>query len=200
MSNGVTFSEREPTPYFSREGDGSDRVSGRDTSDFPMESISWEDCDALVKALNRNRGTTDEHVYSLPTEAQWEFAANGGKESLGYTYSGGNDMGKMGWCYYASGGRTHSVKEKDVGNELGIVGMSGNVWEWCYDWYDEDYYAKSPTNDPQGPVSGNLRVLRGGGWGNYAHNCRSAVRDGDDPGFCGINFGFRLCCSAGPRE
>ena len=217
-ANGVSFSNGEPTPYFSQEGDGSDRGIGMDTSDFPMESISWDDCDALVKALNRNRGTADEHVYLIPTEAQWEFVAKGGKDSHGYTYSGGNDMGELGWYYENSGlrrlsdsdwkagnlepkkCRTHSVKEKNVGNELGVVGMSGNVWEWCYDWYDKDYYASSLTNDPQGPSSGNLRVLRGGGWLSLARDCRSASRVGGYPGYRLINYGFRLCCSAGARE
>ena len=216
MANGVSFEKGEPTPYFSREGKGSDRVSGMNTSDFPMEGISWDDCDALVKALNRN--ATDGRTYSLPTEAQWEFAAKGGKESRGYTYSGGNNMDALGWYYENSGVRTlsdsdwkpenvfsnkcrtHSVREKDVGNELGIVGMSGNVWEWCLDWYDKDYYAKSPTDDPCNTASGDGRVLRGGGWGDFARYCRSANRGRNDPGFRSYNFGFRLCCSAGPRE
>ena len=214
-ANGVSFEEGEPTPYFSREGGGSDCVSGMDTSDFPMESVSWNDCDALVKALNRN--ATDGRTYSLPTEAQWEFAARGGTKSRGYIYSGGNDMDALGWYYENSGlrrlsdgdwkietlssnkCRTHSVREKDVGNELGIVGMSGNVLEWCLDWYDKDYYAKSPTEDPCNTASGGFRVLRGGSWFHDARNCRSAFRSGYYPGYRINIFGFRLCCSAGPR-
>ena len=221
-ANGVSFSKGEPTPYFSREGGGRDRVSGMDTSDFPMESISWEDCDVLVKALNRNRGATDEHVYSLPTEAQWEFAAKGGTKSRGYTYSGGNDMGELGWYYEDSGlrrlsesdlksdtlksnkCRTHSVKEKDVGNELGIVGMSGNVWEWCRDVYRGKFYDECKSRevviDPDNQAPGVCRVLRGGCWNFYESSCRSANRSWHFPRDCGNDLGFRLCCSAGSCE
>lgn len=215
-ANGVSFAKGNPTPYFSRSGGGSGCVSGMDTFDFPMENISWEDCDALVKALNRN--ATDGRTYSLPTEAQWEFAARGGNKSRGYIYSGGNDMASLGWYYENSGlrrlsdsdwqvgnltsnkCRTHSVKEKDVGNELGIVGMSGNVYEWCKDWYGSDYYRTSPSTDPQGPASGGDRVLRGGNWSRNARGCRSALRDWFIPGHRFYYCGFRLCCSAGPRE
>ncbi len=208
----VRFEDERPVAWFSENGRGSDIVSGMDTSDFPMENISWNDCKALVDALNKadRKGLR----WSLPTEAQWEFAARGGNKSRGYTYSGGNDMDAVGWYYENSGKgklkgnkcRPHSVKEKNIGNELGIVGMSGNVWEWCNDWYDkerydEDYNSNSPTEDPQGPVSGVDRVLRGGSWGNgLARVCRSAYRFWNYPDNRYICYGFRLCCSAGPRE
>ena len=216
QANGVMFAEGEPVPYFSRDGKGRDVVSGMDTSDFPMENISWDDCKALMDALNKNeRG---EWHWSFPTEAQWEFAARGGTKSRGYTYSGGNDLEALGWYYENSGlrrlldsvwkgeilssnkCRTHSVREKDAGNELGIVGMSGNVCEWCLDWYDEDYYTRSPADDPCNTTSGVFRVLRGGCWGNLARYCRSALRVRYDPGYRYYASGFRLCYSAGLRR
>ena len=213
-ANGVSFTKL-PTAWFSVRGRGSARVAGMDTSEFPMENISWEDCDALVKALNRNE--KGGRTWSLPTEAQWEFAARGGNKSCGYAYSGGDNLDALGWYYENSGirrlddsnldfdkldsnkCRTHSVREKDVGNELGIVGMSGNVWEWCYDAYDEDYYSRSPEVDPCNRASGGIRVLRGGSWHGYARSCRSANRSVSGPGYRNYYYGFRLCCSAGPR-
>ena len=223
-ANVVSFAEGEPTPIFSRDGKGRDRVSGLDTSDFPMENISWDDCKALVDALNKNeRG---EWHWSFPTEAQWEFAARGGTNSRGYIYSGGNDLDALGWYYENSGlerlsdsdwvralekgdfeeieekarsnkCRTHSVREKAVGNELGIVGMSGNVLEWCADWGGD--YPEGSVTDPKGSAAGVLRLLRGGSWDSLARNCRSASRNWYYPVFRFSYFGFRLCCSAGPR-
>ena len=194
----VRFGEGRPEAWFSKNGGGGDDVSGMDTSDFPMESIRWFNCKALVDALNK--ADREGRRWSLPTEAQWEFAARGGNKSRGYTYSGGNDMDAVGWYGDNSNGRTHAVREKDKGNELGIVGMSGNVWEWCNDWYGSDYYSNSPTEDPQGPASGVYRVLRGGSRDDYARDCRSAFRYWRHPVIRRDNYGFRLCCSAGPRE
>ena len=211
-ANGISFAGKNPEPYFSSTGGGSNHVSGMNTSEFPMEGISWKDCDTLVKALNTN--ATDGRIYSIPTEAQWEFAARGGNKSRNYVYSGGNDMDSIGWYYENSGQsrlsdsewkvdklssnrcRTHSVREKDVGNELGIVGMSGNVWEWCQDLYDVKYYSKSPGCDPCNTASGLCRVMRGGGWSSGERFCRSVFRDRSVPDLRSDDYGFRLCCSA----
>jgi len=228
-ANGVLLAEYDPPPPdCANSGSGCcsrrdiDVAAGLDTSDFPMYNISWDDCDTLVNALNAKEGGG--RTWSIPTEAQWEFAARGGNKSRGYTYSGGNDLDAVGWYYENSGVRRlsdsdwkdwqkalenlvsnkcrpHSVKEKDVGNELGIVGMSGNVFEWCQDRYDHtDYYSKSPVNDPCNTASGEDRVLRGGGWRNTAQFCRSTNRDGFFPDIRKNFFGFRLCCSEGPRK
>ena len=212
----VSFGGGRPVAFFSRNGIGRDLVSGMDTSDFPMENISWNDCTALVAALNK--ADREGWRWSLPTESQWEFAARGGNKSRGYTYSGGNDMDVVGWYYENSGKmklydsdfdldklqgnkcRPHAVKEKDVGNELGIVGMSGNVWEWCNDWYGGNYYSTSPTENPQGPATGGSRVLRGGGWISRMRYCHSVYRNWSNPVHRGDDYGLRLCCTAGPRK
>lgn len=189
--------------WFCSVGGGKDYVKGLDTSDFPMESISWNDCDALVKALNSNETFSVE--WMIPTEAQWEFAAKGGNKSKGYKFSGCDDIDMVGWYKNNSGGRTHSVLEKVKGNELGIVGMSGNVREWCRDFYQSGYYdeckVKGMVEDPCNvAASGVFRVLRGGSWISLARNCRSANRDGGRPGDRNNSYGFRLACSAGLRE
>ena len=210
----VSFGGRQPTAWFSKSGRGCEVVKDMDTSEFPMESINWNDSMALVDALNRNE--REGWLWSLPTEAQWEFAARGGNKSLGYMFSGGDDLQSVGW-YYANSGvaklsdgnwafddlknnkcRPHSVREGGIGNELGIVGMSGNVCEWCADWYGD--YPDGSVTDPKGPVSGPGRVLRGGSWSNDALHCRSAYRVWGSSDFHYSICGLRLCCSAKARE
>ncbi len=210
----VSFDGRQPTAWFSKSGRGCEVVKDMDTSDFPMESINWNDSMSLVDALNRN--DREGWHWSLPTEAQWEFAARGGNKSRGYMYSGGVDLETVGWYYENSGEiklldynwsfddlrsnkcRPHSVREKGVGNELGIVGMSGNVYEWCADWYGD--YPDGSVIDPKGPASGGGKVLRGGSWSNDALHCRSAYRIWGSPDFLYSICGMRLCCSSRPRE
>lgn len=113
--------------------------------------------------------------YRLPTEAEWEYAARGGNKSKGYKYSGSNDIGSVAWYGSNSGSKTQIVGTKQP-NELGIHDMSGNVWEWCWDWYDSGYYGKSQSSDPIGAGSGSFRVLRGGSWFYYGSYCRVAFR------------------------
>jgi formylglycine-generating enzyme required for sulfatase activity len=100
----------------------------------------------------------------LPTEAEWEYAARGGNMSKGYKYSGSNDPNSVAW-HNTFDLKGYPVEQKEP-NELGIYGMTGNVWEWCSDWYHEKYYKSSPHTDPKGPKSGKWRVLRGGVWSN----------------------------------
>ncbi len=114
--------------------------------------------------------------YRLPTDAEWEFAARGGKKSKGYTYAGSNDLDQVGWHNNNAGGQTQACGSKKP-NELGLYDMSGNVWEWCSDWYDASYYSNSPSTNPQGPSEGSVHVLRGGSWSYLPDDCRVANRN-----------------------
>ena len=124
---------------------------------LPVEQVSWNDCQDFIEELNRKTGKN----FRLPTEAEWEFAARGGNKSNHTQYSGSNNIFDVAWCINNSGSKTHPVKTKQP-NELGIYDMSGNVWEWCQDWYGN--YSSRPQTNPQGPISGSYRVFRGGCW------------------------------------
>ena len=152
---------------------------------LPVECVSWDDVQEFLRKLNAMTGKR----YRLPTEAEWEFAARGGNSSLGYKYSGSNSIGNVAWYYDNSGGRTHAVGTKSP-NELGIYDMSGNVWEWCHDWFDS--YSSSSQRNPKGPNNGSDRVNRGGCWGNDAGLCRVSTRGYDSPDSRIIILGFRL--------
>ena len=157
--------------------------------DCPVENVSWNDVHQYISKLNSQTGKN----YRLPMEAEWEFSARGGKSSKGYTYSGSNDLNSVAWNTDNSGSKTHAVGGKQA-NELGIYDMSGNVWEWCSDWYGT-YNSYSETN-PTGASSGQLRVLRGGGWNYNADYCRTAFRIGNNPDNRYFNRGFRLVLPA----
>ncbi len=133
--------------------------------------------------------------YRLPTEAEWEYVARGGKQSQDYKYSGSNNIDEVAWYTGNSGGNTHPVGTK-ASNELGIYDMSGNVWEWCSDLYDKNYYTYSPQNNPQGSARSTGRVLRGGSWFNIADYCRVANRLGNYPFSIYNYYGFRIALSA----
>ena len=141
-------------------------------SNLPVECVSWNECQEFIQKLNSLTGRN----FRLPTEAEWEFACRGGNNSRGYKYSGSNNLDSVAWYLGNSGGKTHPVATKTP-NELGIYDMSGNVFEWCSDWYD-DYTSYSQTN-PKGPQSGSRRVFRGGSGYGYASYCRSSLRLND---------------------
>jgi len=183
-------------------------VIGKNPSNFksdkrPVEKVSWNDIVDFCNKLSEKEGlqkvysgsgdniTCDfnSNGYRLPTEAEWEFASRGGNQSKGYKYSGSNDIDLVTWYSSNSGSTTHDVGTKQP-NELGLYDMSGNVWEWCWDWKG-DYQSGSQTN-PRGTNSGSYRVLRGGSWRLIAEDSRVANRDFYTPGNRFVDLGFRL--------
>lgn len=149
---------------------------------LPVEQVSWNDCQTFINRLNCYTGRN----FCLPTEAEWEFAARGGNYSRHYKYSGSNYIGDVAWYNDNSGNRTHPVGTKQA-NELGLYDMSGNVWEWCSDWYG---------SYKTGPSSGSARVRRGGSWSYYNQCCRSAFRSYGTPDKSdNSNSGLRLVLS-----
>ena len=153
--------------------------------DLPMEQVSWNDCQDFINKLNQLTGLK----FRLPTEAEWEFAARGGKQSKGYKYSGSDNAKNIAWYEKNSGSKPHQVGTKEP-NELGIYDMSGNVGEWCGDWYGR--YSSSAQTNPTGPSSGSARVLRGGSWINNARYCRVSIRFSSAPGYRDSYCGFRV--------
>ncbi len=154
---------------------------------LPVECVSWNDCQVFIQNLNQLTGKQ----FRLPTEAEWEYAARGGRKSRGYKYAGGNDIDSVAWYTGNSGNETHTVATKQA-NELGVYDMSGNVEEWCSDWYGD--YQSSSQSDPQGPSSGSNRVSRGGGCFNIARICRVSFRGICAPGGRYCDLGLRLSC------
>ncbi len=154
--------------------------------DNPMYYVSWEEAQAFCQELSRKTGRT----YVLPTEAQWEYAARGGVRNERVKYSGSRFVDAVAWYDDNSGGSTHPVGTKR-GNALGIYDMSGNVWEWCLDWY-RDTYITYDTQNPTGPSSGAYRVLRGGSWYGYARACRVSHRSFNGPVGRTNSYGFRV--------
>ncbi len=155
-------------------------------NNLPVEKVSWDDCQEFISKLNSITG----QKFRLPTEAEWEYAARGGAKSRGYQYSGSNNIESVAWYFNNSRLRTHDVKTKQP-NELGIYDMSGNVWEWCQDWYGS--YSSSAQTNPTGPSTGSRRVRRGGSWYFEAWFCRvSNRRSSKAPGRRTDNLGLRL--------
>lgn len=188
--------------------------SGFKGDDLPVENVSWNDAMEFCNKLNEMGKAPSGWQFTLPTEAQWEYASRGGKKSRGFKYSGSGNLDDVAWYYENSGDRrldenellkdfsaekvvknlqdnnckTHPVAQKRP-NELGLYDMSGNVWEWCRDRYEKDY-----ARDPEFLTgnSGSVRVFRGGSWLNFARGCRSAARRSVGPGSRYFSLGFRV--------
>ena len=168
-------------------------VMGKNPSKFkgdnlPVEQVNWKDCQEFLSKLNNTTGKK----FRLPTEAEWEYAARGGKKSRGYQYSGSNNISDVAWYEDNSGSKTHTVGSKQA-NELGIYDMSGNVWEWCHDW--KGSYSSSSQVNPTGANSGSYRVGRGGSWRHAARGCRSSYRNNSTPDNRNDSLGLRLILS-----
>jgi formylglycine-generating enzyme required for sulfatase activity len=174
--------------------------------DLPVENVCWYDAAEYCNKLSKRKGLEPCYTISgdnvscdfsrngfrLPTEAEWEFAARGGVRSSGYKYSGGNNLDAVAWYDRNSGG-THPVGGKQA-NEIGLYDMSGNVWEWCWDWYGP--YPSGSQTDPMGASSGQYRVLRGGSWDDFVRGARASNRYWDAPGFRDSGSGFRVAARA----
>ena len=156
----------------------------------PLSIIN--DCQEFISKLNQITGKT----FRLPTEAEWEFAARGGNKSQGFKYSGNNNIDLVAWFMENSNNRTQPVATKRP-NELELYDMSGNVYEWCQDWYDSSYYSISPSDNPIGPETGTRRVWRGGAWNDNSNQCRVTYRNWGPPedSASGGILGFRLAMS-----
>jgi formylglycine-generating enzyme required for sulfatase activity len=189
-----------------------EQVMGSNPSDAqgacrPVERVSWFDAVAFANALSLRDGLEAVYTidgtnvgvdwskggYRLPTEAEWEYSAKGGKESQGYLYAGSDTAGDVAWYGDNLGNWTHDGGTK-AANELGLYDMSGNVWEWCWDWYSS--YSESAQANPTGPSTGSDRVIKGGCWGNSAMGVRSANRHYGPPSYRGNGIGFRLVLPA----
>jgi formylglycine-generating enzyme required for sulfatase activity/tRNA A-37 threonylcarbamoyl transferase component Bud32 len=160
----------------------------------PVECVSWDDAMAFCKKLTERERAAGRlpagHAFRLPTEAEWEYAAGGGTQSKGFTYSGSDNAGEVAWHCDNSDRKTHPVGQKKP-NELGLYDMSGNVWEWCQD-HRYDAYPSGAVTDPPGAGTGQSRVCRGGSWIFSARDCRSAYRIGFSPSYSHYNLGFRV--------
>lgn len=157
-------------------------------NNYPIVNITWGESLEYCDWLSDKTGT----IYSLPTEAQWEYAARGGKKSKGYKYSGAQSIDAVSWFNKNSSEHVNQVSQKRP-NELGIYDMSGNVWEWCSDWFG--VYTADALNNPKGPLNGQYRIIRGGSWFSSSNTSRVSNRLSDDPTGNGDACGFRIVSS-----
>ena len=166
-------------------------VMGNNPSQFkgddkPVEGVTWRLCNKFISKLNALTGME----FRLATEEEWEYAARGGNYSAGYKFSGSDNIDEVAWFLDNGDRQTHDVGKKKA-NEIGVYDMSGNVWEWCSDWYFNKYSRRSQKN-PAGPEKGNKKVFRGSCWYNDAKSCRVSNRHSNDPVYSLSYMGLRL--------
>jgi sulfatase modifying factor 1 len=171
----------------------------------PVEKVDWYDAIAYCNRRSKMEKLTpcysgsgdnitcnfDAEGYRLPTEAEWEYACRGGSQTGNFTYSGSDNIDDVAWYEGNSGGKPHPVGQKKP-NELGIHDMSGNIWEWCWEWYDANYYKNSPSTNPRGPESGKERSYRGGGCCGRQEYGRCTGRYKLEPAYKHSDMGFRV--------
>jgi len=173
----------------------------------PIHNVTWYEAVDYCNWLSKKEGLQQAYYkneddgwdldltkngYRLPTEAEWEFAARGGNKSKGFKYSGSNNIKEVAWFDDNTGlSGPQTIKTKKP-NELGIYDMSGNVWEWCSDYYKASYYSSCPENNPMFSVAMGYRITRGGSWHYQGEFTTVTSRDGPKPAFSNYNFGFRL--------
>ncbi len=158
--------------------------------DNPVDFVTWNECQEFIQKLNN----LSDKQFAMPTEAQWEFAAQGGNKSRNTLYCGDDNIDAVAWYLGNSDGTTYLVGKK-VPNELGLFDMSGNVWEWCQDWYHRSYYKQSPEHNPVNndmSDSWGERVIRGGGWRSSANDCSITYRHYFEQDRASSFIGFRL--------
>ncbi len=182
--------------WFSAGGNGRGAVATLDTSDFPVENVTWHEAVAFCTLLSELPAEKEAgRVYRLPTEAEWEYACRAGTTSI---YHFGNALTCQLANIRSTVGGGHLGRTCPVGqyppNAWGLYDMHGNVYEWCADWYDENYYRNSPRQGPSGPGSGSRKVLRDASWADRAEACRAANRNRQGPNERNMHVGFRIAC------
>ena len=190
----ITFDQYDL--FYSSTGRPKPSDNGWGRGNRPVVNVIWNDANDYCKWLSIQTGRT----VRLPTEAEWEFASKGGVFNRGYLYSGGDSANEVSWNFNIALGSTHEVGTKK-GNDLGLFDMSGNVWEWCSDWYDQNYYLNSSNLNPKGPALGTLKVIRGGSWASFKvphgegeivlNGLRTTDRGSSSPTLTSAEFGFR---------
>ena len=178
---GFFISRHEVTQAEYRQIIGNNPSQAGHSLQCPVVNVSWEE------AIHYCRKTSGR----LPSEAEWEYAARGGNRSGGYIFSGANDLNTVGWYNLNSSNDVQEIAKK-LPNEAGLFDMSGNVWEWCADWYDVNYYSLSPEKNPSGPETGRDRVVRGGSWASIERYCRVTNRGFFNPHNGYSTIGFRI--------